>query len=162
MDKIARRNRFAETGEMLVTRLKEMRSDLILDLGCGENLYDDVMGVIGVDLDPKYADVVANIERLPYADESVDVILAFGSLVYGSRADQEHQDPYILLNVQLDEIYRVLKPRGLIICRTQYPEIITRKYLYKLSDKYKFKLIAIKTVFNKDSGEERLYWEWIK
>lgn len=162
MDKIKRRNRFTETGELLVKRLNDMQCDLILDIGCGENLYSDIKGVVGIDLDPKYADVVANTERLPYADESVDVILAFGSLVYGSRTDQEHRDPYILLNDQLDEIYRVLKPHGLFLGRTQYREIITKKYLYELSDKYKFKLISVKTIINNTNGAERLYWEWIK
>jgi tellurite methyltransferase len=105
----------------------------ILDAGCGggRNLvyflregYD----VFAVDADPHAVDAVrtlaerlapatlpranfqcAAIERMPFADASVDVVLSSAVLHFARDEDQ--------FNAMLDSMWRVLAPRGLLFCR---------------------------------------------
>lgn len=48
--------------------------------------------------------VEADMENLPFSNNSFDVVVSAGSLSYGDH------------NITRDEIYRVLKPKGLFIC----------------------------------------------
>ena len=162
MDKIARRNRYFETGEVLVEKLKTLKYSVILDLGCGENLYSDIDGMIGVDLDSPYADVHANINKLPYGDETVDCVIAFGSLIYGDRQEHDDMDGNALLEDQLKEICRVLKRGGLMYGRTRYLEVLNEITIDKYEKEYGFKRMSARTILHVKSGEKRLYWEWVK
>jgi len=72
-----------------------------LNLGCGNKKID---GFIGVDI--KDADVVADIRKLPYEDNSVDEIMAIHVC--------EHFYKHEILSV-LKEWKRVLKPDGIMV-----------------------------------------------
>jgi predicted SAM-dependent methyltransferase len=93
-----------------------MSDPLRLNLGCG---LTQVAGFLGVDLDPElHPDVVADVESLPFEDDSVDEIYASHVL--------EHV-PYD--SPALTEWNRVLKPGGLITIIV--PDIIQTYYLWK-------------------------------
>lgn len=79
---------------------------LLLDLGCGPGEYRILFHnqcYIGVDVGLSFSelDCVADVNRLPFHDQSVDVVLASNLLEHISTPD-----------LLLDEINRVLKPSG--------------------------------------------------
>lgn len=73
---------------------------LRLNLGCWKKRLP---GFVNIDLDPSFAEVVADAAHLPYEDDSVDEIYA-GHLL-------EH---FALTEDVLKEWHRVLKPGGVI------------------------------------------------
>jgi SAM-dependent methyltransferase len=97
--------------------------ELLLDIGCNWGRWSiaavrDGYRAVGIDpsfeaivaagriarqldVDPKY--VVADARRLPFPDESFDVVFSYGVLQHFSKAD---------VAVGVDEIARVLKPGG--------------------------------------------------
>lgn len=162
MDKVARRNRYVETGEVLVSKLKASGYSLILDLGCGENLYSDINGMVGIDLDSPYADLHTDISNLPYGDSAVDCVLAFGSLVYGDRIERNHLNGSSLLDLQLKEIARVLKSGGRFYGRTRYLDIINIDTMTAYEQSHGFERKWAHYIFHVSSNEKRLYWEWVK
>ena len=143
-------------------KLKACKYSVILDLGCGENLYSDIEGMIGVDIDSPYADIHANINRLPFEDGTVDCIIAFGSLIYGDRDEHLGMDGNLLLHDQLKEISRVLRSGGLVYGRTRYLDILSEITIDKYEQEYGFKRMSARTILHVKSGEKRLYWEWVK
>ena len=79
---------------------------IVLDLGCGGFDYRQLFHrqrYIGLDINPKYPDLdcIGDVNKLPFADQSIDTVLANNLL--------EHVNtPHLLLA----EVYRVLKPGG--------------------------------------------------
>jgi ubiquinone/menaquinone biosynthesis C-methylase UbiE len=99
------------------------RGSVALDLGCGSAgqigrfLADRGLSVIGIDLSPRSIEVararnphlsfrVADMRALPFADGSIDAIVAFYSLIYGTDDDVE---------AGLAEARRVVRPAGRIL-----------------------------------------------
>jgi SAM-dependent methyltransferase len=162
MDKVTRRNRYLETGEVLVSKLKASEYSLILDLGCGENLYSDINGMIGIDIDSPHADIHADIANLPYKNCAIDCVLAFGSLVYGDRVERNHLNGIMLLDHQIKEINRVLKFGGSFYGRTRYLDIINIDTLVIYEQLYGFERKVAQYISHVSSKEKRVYWEWIK
>jgi ubiquinone/menaquinone biosynthesis C-methylase UbiE len=75
---------------------------VILDIGCGQ---EKMPNSIGVDIRrTKGADVVADIQHLPFKNSSVDKILCYQLL--------EHVENLIIV---MEEIWHVLKPQGEVI-----------------------------------------------
>ena len=92
--------------------INSLNPNLVLDLGCGDNRYKPlVKNLIGIDIayDPN-ADIIGDITALDFEDNSVDAIIAYGSINFG---DEE------LIVKQLTETKRVLKDKG-IICISAY------------------------------------------
>ena len=104
--------------------LKEQEScqSKLLEIGAGmgentEPLVDMTYEVCATDISPKsvklmnnvfyecanFSAEVADMEKLPFDDESFNVVCSAGSLSYGDNA------------VVMNEIYRVLKPEGVMI-----------------------------------------------
>ena len=134
---------YTKTLSILETFLKVQKNDLVLDLGCGPGnliypLLKYTSKIIGIDISKnaltvakKYfvcknvGFILADAENLPLRDECLDKIFAFEVL--------EH-----LPNPQkaLIEIYRVLKPRGLLVMLQQYRlddyAVIWHRFLYKI------------------------------
>lgn len=92
-------------------RIRKKKLDIV-DIGCGAKPYLSLFApyarrYIGVDVDPRAADVVASGESLPFADNSFDLAVSFQTL--------EHcQYP----SKVIAEMKRVLKPGGYIILTT--------------------------------------------
>ena len=90
--------------------INSLNPNLVLDLGCGDNRYKPlVKNLIGIDIayDPR-ADIISDITTLDFEDNSVDAIIAYGSINFG---DEE------LIIKQLTEAKRVLKDKGIICIR---------------------------------------------
>lgn len=93
---------------LLLKQLSSCREDeypkgsLLLNLGSGQKYWD---GWVNVDLEPT-AEVVADIRRLPYDDNSADAIAAIHVI--------EHFYNWVVPNL-LSEWKRVLKPGGRLI-----------------------------------------------
>lgn len=130
-----RRNRFLETGDRFAMMLKAKGYRHILDLGCGENLYKDVPGVVGVDVDPMSCDVVADMCCLPYKDGFFDCILVFGSLVFGGLPYPPSIDPHDVLEGQMRELHRVLCITGDVYGRTSHIEILNDRTISSIGKK---------------------------
>jgi ubiquinone/menaquinone biosynthesis C-methylase UbiE len=160
--KILRRNRFYETGERLVQELRVQNFNKILDLGCGENLYKDLNNIVGIDLVSAEADVIADIRNLPYEDNSIDCVLVFGSLLSKDVKDRIDEEPLTILNSQLIEICRVLKPEGILYGRTSYLDILNDTSLLIYEETYGFERLESKYILNKNLENKRLFWKWKK
>jgi len=109
-----------------------IRRGICIDLGCGTGQLDVVLArmseleVIGLDIDPGMIEiarkrvekeglservrfVVGDVQKLPFADRSADLIISRGSLVFW-------QDKVAALR----EVHRVLKPEGYALLGGRY------------------------------------------
>ena len=92
-----------------------------LHLGCGTRHFP---GYINIDqVDGYNVDLVCDISKLPYEDNSVDVIYACHVLEYFDWQEAE--------SIVLPEWYRVLKPGGTIRIAVPYFDSIVRWYIDK-------------------------------
>ena len=103
-------NKFKETGDQMIKEINSLEPNIVLDVGCGNNIYKNkIKNVIGVDiLDNNLQDVNAPIEDLPFDDNYADVILALGSINFGTD---------IIIDKQLAELKRVSKNKTKIYFR---------------------------------------------
>lgn len=98
-------------GKTMVEEINNLDPALVIDLGCGLNQYKGVINnLVGVDVVGCREDITADITDLKeyFADHSVDVILALGSINFGD-AD--------LIRQQLQEVKRMLKVGGIAYFR---------------------------------------------
>ena len=104
-----RLNKFERCGKETIDFINALDPTLVLDLGAGDNQYKPhIKNLIGIDLVNDRADIKADISALPYDSETVDAAICFGSINFGDEA---------LIETQLKEMYRVLKPNGYAIFR---------------------------------------------
>lgn len=100
--------------------LQQFEEPRILDIGCGIGVYEsiisnEVLEIIGIDMDLKFIEkcpsdlynvnfLCTNAEKLPFIEDSFDVVLAIEVL--------EHVDD---LDTILSEIHRVLQESGILV-----------------------------------------------
>jgi SAM-dependent methyltransferase len=102
-------NKWERCGMDTINFVNELSPALVLDLGCGENQYKHyIPNLIGIDLVNELADIKSDITKIPYDDNVADAVLCFGSINFGDTA---------LIETQLLEMYRVLKPGGYAVFR---------------------------------------------
>lgn len=97
-------------GFNLVAEVNSLNPNLVIDVGCAHNLFKGkIKNLIGIDRDPfPSADLHCSVLDLPLMDNSVDVTLCLGSLIYGT------QDEW---TANLSRIVKWTKPGGRIIVR---------------------------------------------
>lgn len=99
-----------EFDKALYKQLKENNDNIrVLDFGCGPNKFSEA---IGIDMFPhKGVDVVVNLDKYPYPfqDNTFNLIICNHII--------EH---LIDIPKTMEEIYRMLRPDGLVIIRTPY------------------------------------------
>jgi SAM-dependent methyltransferase len=139
MQIVKRLNRYEETGRSL---LSDLQSGIILDAGCGENLYKIFNPtIIGVDIASTEADILADIVDLPFETATFDKVLCFGVF----------SEDRTLCEEQLLEILRVTKQNGVIYLRCTVNHIVidllSKLLIYKPG----------KTINNKETGSERFF-----
>ena len=82
---------------------------IVVDLGCGDKRYEALLNpnasqYIGVDKLAHEADIVADVTKLPLATGSIDTVICFSVL-----------DDIKESGMFLDEVYRVLRPDGVLL-----------------------------------------------
>ena len=112
-DKQVRENaiiKYTETSNSMIDEINSANPDVVLDLGCGNNIYKGkIKNLVGVDiLDNNLQDVYAPIEDLPFDDNYADFVLALGSINFGDDT---------LIDKQLSELKRVSKPNAKVFFR---------------------------------------------
>lgn len=102
--------KYAETSTKMIDEINCANPDVVLDLGCGNNIYKGkIKNLIGVDiLDNNLQDVYAPLEDLPFVDNYADFVLALGSINFGNDE---------LIDKQLSELRRVSKPNAKVFFR---------------------------------------------
>jgi hypothetical protein len=89
-------NCYPISGYSLIPKIKEVNPQKIIDVGCGYNEFKKhIPNIIGVDIVNKNADYVMDIIDYPCVDNSVDVILALGSINFGTKDTIEKQVKWI-------------------------------------------------------------------
>lgn len=123
--------KYNETGFDMINSINSTNPDVVLDLGCGNNIYkNQIKNLIGVDiLDNNLQDINSPIESLPFEDNYADVVLALGSINFGDEK---------IINTQLNEVKRVCKNNGLIYFRVMAEHDLDPYYYWTL-DKVKQK-----------------------
>lgn len=102
-------NKFQKCGDETIEIINNLNPDLVLDLGCGDNQYKNhIKNLVGIDLVNPRADIIGDISNLKCESASVDAVLCYGSINFGSADTIEKQ---------LKEMLRVLKPGGLAVFR---------------------------------------------
>lgn len=124
------------SGFAILPDIVKLKPNKIIDIGCGYNEFKQYFPtqLIGVDITNTNADYVMDILDYPCEDNSVDVILALGSINFGSHE---------LVEKQVEWISKKLRPGGHAFIRVNPAEApddsITEKfYTWKLEDIYDF------------------------
>jgi SAM-dependent methyltransferase len=110
---LAYQNRLSEynfSGINLISEVNNLEPKVVIDIGCGTNYFKGkIDNITGIDLiDHPNVDIVGPFNELNIKHNSVDVILALGSLHYGTKNN-------IFKNVALLTAW--LKPGGYFIIR---------------------------------------------
>jgi SAM-dependent methyltransferase len=136
-------NNLKTSGFNLADEINQLKPNKVLDVGCGYNEFKDMIpNLVGIDIANTYADVVCDFTDYPCEDNTVDVILALGSVNFISFEKIEEQ---------LAWIYDKLKPGGFAFFRvnpTNPPGDVISDSFYKWTeddiwyfiDKHNFKL----------------------
>lgn len=121
-----RLTKYVETGQKLIEEVNSYNPKIVLDLGCGDNIYKGkINNLIGIDiLDDSKQDITAPIENLPFKDNYADVILALGSVNFG---DDD------LIDKQIREMKRVAKPDALIYLKILPEHNVDPYYFWTLN-----------------------------
>lgn len=102
-------DRFPLSGFALVDHINAFNPKLVVDIGCGFNPFKGaIRNLVGFDLVNEHADFVCDIADAPFADGSVDIALALGSINFGSRGK---------IVGQVTRAARWLRPGGRLIMR---------------------------------------------
>jgi SAM-dependent methyltransferase len=79
-------DRFPLSGWTVLPRVNALNPRFVVDVGCGFNLFKGkIRNLIGIDLVNTRADLVCDLHDAPFADGSIDVALALGSINFGDE-----------------------------------------------------------------------------
>lgn len=111
------------TGINLVEEVNALDPELVIDVGCGHNRFKGhIKNLIGFDQEPfPFADLISNVDDINFRKESADVILALGSLQFGSKE---------YVKTQVEKIVSWTKPGGFIVMRTMKDWFRNQDYPY--------------------------------
>lgn len=154
---------FTHSGESLVETVNNLDPTQVLDVGCGYNFFKNkIHNLVGIDPYNDCADIKVSIENFKTADR-YDVILALGSINFGSR---------LSINNQLYKIDQLLASKGRIFFRVnpglehhwakeESKGIIffpwNLKFIASYLERYDYSLIEFQTEYNKH-GSKRFYF----
>lgn len=123
---------YSYSGYAVVDRVRALvpNPSVVLDVGCGFNrLKHKIPNLIGCDIVNRNADLVMDLRELPFKENSVDCILALGSINFFSKE-------FVLQQVHF--LHSLLKPGGYMLFRGNPGE-------YGIADKSKVTLFPWST-----------------
>ena len=148
------------SGFAILPDIFALNPETILDLGCGYNEFKKYFPhLIGIDLANDHADVVSDFLDYECEDESVDVMLALGSINFGTQE---------LVEKQIAWMTRKLKKGGTMFIRVnpaQAPDesIQEKFYIWTVEDIYNFSVkYNLKIKDNTLKLEDRIPSEYIR
>ena len=151
-------SKFKKTGWKLLNKLTQ--DDVVLDIGCGYNLYKEKLGdrLWGIDVVNKKADqVIAWEDYKPHMDFTVYFIL--GAFNWGSEEQIEAQVSKLSQDAkQGTRVYwrqSTGEGRYVPMGKNVYPWTLEKNIEW--CDKYGFKMLE-----SANDGEGRIYSQWIK
>jgi len=102
-------DRFPLSGFALVDEINALAPRVVVDVGCGFNPFKGkIRNLVGIDLVNDAADLVCDLQAAPFAQASVDVALALGSINFGTADD---------IVAALRTVQRWLRPCGCLYMR---------------------------------------------
>lgn len=173
--------KYPVNGKPMIEEINNSKPSLVIDLGCGLNQYKNIIdNLVGIDIIGVREDITADISDLSlhFADHTADVVLALGSINFGTDDT---------IAQQLAEVKRLLKLGGVAYFRAnqndhdkdhqgtlRYYDWSTEQVMY-WSKKFNFEIIGEvelkegragvndrmnrEFVINKRSNI-RLFWKW--
>ncbi len=159
-------HKFSYSGFNLVDEINNLNPELVLDVGCGYNEFKGkIKNLIGIDISNNQADIVSDFLNYECENNSVDVILALGSINFIN---------FNTVSMQVQWIYDKLKPGGLAYIRVNPSKppgrlieedfyIWKDKDIWHFIDKHNFKLYnnAIITEFHKEDDRNSFRYFFI-
>ena len=103
--------KYPPNGKPMIDEINNLNPTLVLDLGCGLNQYKSIINnLVGIDIIGVREDITADISDLSayFADHTADVVLALGSINFGTDE---------VIAKQLTEVKRLLKLGGVAYFR---------------------------------------------
>jgi hypothetical protein len=164
---------FQVAGLNLIEEINELDPDLVIDAGCAHNRFKGhIKNLIGFDrMHFPFVDLHMKIEEANFRSQSADVVMALGSIHFGSLETIEQQ---------IDRVVSWVKPGGFIVMRVNHKLYFERsstdiRFLWSLNEiKYfteKHSLlmhrdVVIEPRYNNDEKEilmaEKMVWWWKK
>jgi SAM-dependent methyltransferase len=152
----------------LVASVCRSRPRRVVDAGCGDNRFKGrIPNLLGIDIANPHADLMCDMVDAPISPSTVDVVLALGSINFGSR-------DYIAR--QLEAVRRWLRPGGQLYIRVNpgiaYPELPdlviypwTVDEVHAFARRHRFRVAmapALVTIGNGADRRVRLFWRYEK
>lgn len=115
------------SGVNLIAEVNALNPDLVIDAGCGHNVFKGhIQNLIGFDLvEYPFVDIVSSIEDINFRKESADVVLALGSVQFGNKDK-------VINNV--GKLVSWAKPGGYIVMRVLKDQFESGEYGKKLTN----------------------------
>lgn len=154
---------FTHSGESLIKTINDLNPNKVLDVGCGYNFFKNkIHNLIGIDPYNSNADIMVRVEDYN-PNETYDVILALGSINFGSKLN---------INNQLYKLNKLLAPGGKIFFRVNpglehhwakeeskgivfFPWNL--KFIANYIERYDYSLMEFQTEYNKHDSK-RFYF----
>jgi len=160
---------FQYSGTNLIDEINSLNPQSVVDVGCGVNYFrDKIKNLIGFDIvDYSDIDFHCSIQDMVIDNDSVDVVLALGSLQYTNRE---------LTLIDIQRVVGWMRPGGYLVVRNQQfvsesdsvkskaPYHWSQEWFDKISKDLGLKLIKgpLIDLNNKLKDLERIVWWWQK
>lgn len=104
-------------GKNLIEEINDLQPNLVIDAGCGHNVFKHkIKNLIGFDIvNFPNADFISSIQDAKFENESADVVIALGSVQFGTK-----QEVYS----DMSKIISWVKPGGHIVMRAIKDQIL--------------------------------------
>lgn len=148
------------SGFAILPDILKLKPEKILDLGCGYNEFKKyIPHIVGIDFANHHADVLDDFLNYECDDNSIDVMLALGSINFGNRD---------LVEKQVAWMTKKLKPGGKMFIRVNPAEapddsIGQQFYIWSVQDIYEFSIkYNLEIEDNNIKLEDRIPSEYIR
>jgi hypothetical protein len=178
--KVGKETWLTTRGQKIVDDINAMDTDLVIDAGCGRNVFKGkIKNLVGFDIvDFPNVDFVSSIQDAEFENESADVVLALGSVQFGNKTDV-YED--------VAKLVSWVKPGGMLIFRNRtdsnsIPDHAKNRQRFKdniiywwtkddvnfLSEKHNLSIISGPNIKERPGGRGNeyttpmLFWRWRK